>query len=40
MTDKILGRKYHIGEPIGNGGMAVVYKARVIGTNKTVAVKV
>ena len=40
MTDKILGRKYHIGEPIGSGGMAVVYKARVIGTNKTVAVKV
>ena len=40
MTDKILGRKYHIGEQIGSGGMAVVYKARVIGTNKTVAVKV
>jgi hypothetical protein len=31
--------KYEIGEPVGSGGMGIVYRARVTGTNVPVALK-
>ena len=36
---KVLDRRYHIIRVIGVGGMAVVYEARDIVMNRTVAVK-
>jgi serine/threonine protein kinase/tetratricopeptide (TPR) repeat protein len=39
MTDQIVGNRYEIIEPIGQGGFATVFKGRDLQTGETVAVK-
>jgi len=39
-SDTILGGKYRVGEPIGNGGLGIVFRGETIASGRTIAIKV